>query len=111
MSDRLCAFSRRNGKSWIVASVPRLVGELVYNGGAPLGAVWRQSALRLPVEAPAQWVDVVSGERIEAGPDHQLMLSDVFRYFPVSLLYHEERADLSPTVEESIHATATPSVG
>ena len=111
MSDRLCAFSRRKEKSWILALVPRLVGEVVYDGSAPLGEVWRQSAMPLPAEAPAQWVDVVSGERIEAGPGNQLMLSDVFRYFPVALLYHREPSDLSVTIEESIHAPATPSPG
>ncbi|MGH7854056.1 MAG: malto-oligosyltrehalose synthase [Candidatus Binatia bacterium] len=111
MGDRICAFARRKGRAWTVAIVPRLVGEMVYNGGAPVGEVWGQSALSLPVDAPPRWVDVVSGERIETGPGKRLMLGAVFKYFPVSLLYHEELAGTSPTVEESIHATATQPLG
>ncbi len=107
MGDRICAFVRHKGKAWVVAIVPRLVGEMVDHGGAPVGEVWGQSVLSLPLDAPPQWVDIVSGERIETDRGNQLRLSEVFKYFPVALLYHEESMDLSPTVEESFHATAT----
>jgi (1->4)-alpha-D-glucan 1-alpha-D-glucosylmutase len=106
MDDRICAFSRHKGKFWIVAIVPRLVSEIVCNGKMPLGEVWGQQAMSLPVGAPVQWLDIISGQPI-ASPVNQLMLSDVFKYFPVSLLYHEESEHLSPTVEENIHAPAT----
>ena len=111
MDDRICAFARRQGAAWAVAVVPRLIGEMVYNGGAPVGEVWSGSALHLPPDAPARWIDAVSGERIEVDPGKQLMLNKVFKYFPVALLYCETPADLSPTVEESIHATANLPIG
>jgi (1->4)-alpha-D-glucan 1-alpha-D-glucosylmutase len=111
MGDQICAFARRKGSAWAVAIVPRLVAEVVYNGGAPVGEFWRQGALSFPLDAPARWVDVISGQRIEAGPGNQLMLNAVFKHFPVSLLYHEELADLSLAVEESSHATATQPLG
>ncbi len=39
MDDRICAFARRQGAAWAVAVVPRLIGEMVYNGGAPVGEI------------------------------------------------------------------------
>lgn len=106
MDDRICAFSRHKGKFWIVAIVPRLVSEIVCSGRMPLGDVWGQQAMSLPVGAPVQWLDIIGGQPISS-PDNQLMLRDIFKYFPVSLLYHEESEHLSPTVEENIYAPTT----
>jgi (1->4)-alpha-D-glucan 1-alpha-D-glucosylmutase len=105
MGERICAFARRAGFAWMVAIVPRLIGATVYHGGPPSEKVWASSSLALPADAPAQWRDIVSAESIEAAPGNLLALSSVFRHFPVSLLYHQERADDSTTVEESTHAT------
>ncbi|HKY09069.1 MAG TPA: malto-oligosyltrehalose synthase, partial [Candidatus Binatia bacterium] len=110
MSDRICAFARRHGGSWIVALAPRLTGEMVFNGSLPIGEVWSRSTLALPADAPVQWIDAVSGASIETGRGSQLALDGVFKRFPVALLYHEETADLPLSVEESTHATATQSV-
>ena len=111
MNDRICAFVRHQGAAWAVAVVPRLIGEMVYNGAAPLGEFWGGSALHVPLDAPAQWIDVVSGERLEADAGNQLKLSEVFKYFPVALLYCEKPVDLSPPVEERIHVPAIPTIG
>ncbi len=105
MGERICAFARRAGSAWMAAIVPRLIGATVYHGGAPSGEVWALSSLALPADAPAQWRDIISGESIEAAAGNLLALSSVFRHFPVSLLYHPERADDSTAVEESTHAT------
>jgi (1->4)-alpha-D-glucan 1-alpha-D-glucosylmutase len=110
MSDRVCAFARRRGSSWMVALAPRLTGEMVFNASLPVGEVWSRSALALPPDAPAQWIDAVSGARIESGDGNQLALDEVFKYFPVALLYHEETAVLPHSVEEGAHAPATQSV-
>jgi (1->4)-alpha-D-glucan 1-alpha-D-glucosylmutase len=111
LGDRICAFARHKGNRWAMAIAPRLVGEMVYNGSAPIGEAWGKSVLDLPLHAPAHWLDVVSGERLESGPGNQLMICDILKYFPVSLLYHAELTDLSPTLEENIHAPSTLSPG
>jgi (1->4)-alpha-D-glucan 1-alpha-D-glucosylmutase len=107
MSECLCGFARRHGRSWIVALAPRLTGEMVFNGNLPIGEVWSRSDLALPPDAPAQWIDAVSGARLEIGPGKRLSLDEVFKHFPAALLYHEEIAHLPLPVEESIHAPAS----
>jgi len=111
VDDRICAFVRHQGAAWVVAVVPCLIGEMGYNGDAPVGEVWGRSALDLPLGAPARWVDAVSGARLEADPGNQLSLGNVLKYFPVALLYCEEPMHLSPALEEVSHATTTQSIG
>jgi (1->4)-alpha-D-glucan 1-alpha-D-glucosylmutase len=106
LGERICAFARRKGRAWVVAIVPRLIGAMVYNGGAPSAEVWGSSSLALPADAPAQWRDVISGETVEAATNNILPLGGVFQYFPVSLLYHQEATDHSLFTEESTDATA-----
>ena len=107
MSECICGFARRLGRSWIVALAPRLTGEMVFNGNLPIGEVWSRSDLELPPDAPAQWIDAVSGARLEIGPGKRLSLDEVFKHFPAALLYHDEIAHLPLPVEESIHAPAS----
>ena len=105
VDDRICAFSRRQGASWIIAIVPRLISELVGNGRTPLGEFWAANALSLPAGAPAQWRDMITGAPL-VSVDNHLMLSDVFKYFPVSLLYYEGSEHLPQMFEENTHAPA-----
>jgi maltooligosyltrehalose synthase len=111
MAERICAFTRHGENRWVVALAPRLVGELVYNGGAPIGEIWGESVVALPLDAPRKWIDIISGMPVETDSSHRLMLNQVFKYFPISLLYHEEITEVSSTVQESLHATATQPVG
>ena len=91
MSDRICAFARRRADEWVVAVAPRLLGELVFGGALPLGdAVWGSSALVLPPQAPRRWRDLMTQSTFEVEAGNQLLLGNLFRDFPVCLLYHEE---------------------
>ncbi|HEU5462709.1 MAG TPA: malto-oligosyltrehalose synthase [Candidatus Binatia bacterium] len=91
MSDRICAFARRRADEWAVAVAPRLLGELVFGGALPLGdAVWGSGALVLPPQAPRRWCDLMSQTTFEVEAGNQLSLGNLFREFPVCLLYHEE---------------------
>jgi (1->4)-alpha-D-glucan 1-alpha-D-glucosylmutase len=109
MGKRVCAFARRRGRVWVLAIAPRLVGQAAYHGYAPLGeGRWGLTALTLPAEAPRDWRDLISGETLEGAPpavSNRLSLGNVFKHFPVALLYHEETKGPSQSVEENEHAT------
>jgi (1->4)-alpha-D-glucan 1-alpha-D-glucosylmutase len=109
MGERVCAFGRRRGSVWALAIVPRLVGQAAYRGRAPLGEeLWGSTALNLPAQTPLRWLDVISGQPLEAAPSPSaniLLLRHVFKHFPVALLHHEETMDRSLAVEENAHGT------
>jgi maltooligosyltrehalose synthase len=85
-----------------------LVGNTVYHGTPPLGAgVWNSTALSLRDDMPGRWLDIISGERLEASdtaPTKNLFLRGVFNNFPVALLYHEDALAESQLIGESLHA-------
>jgi maltooligosyltrehalose synthase len=60
---------------------------------SPWADGWAETVLILPEEAPRQWRDVLSGRTVSttrlASGAAALDLSEVFRYFPVSLLAGE----------------------
>jgi (1->4)-alpha-D-glucan 1-alpha-D-glucosylmutase len=111
--ENVCAFARRLGQTWSVAVVPRLLVRLLdamrqtpgktagvelLPAGFPLGeAVWGNSSLFLPAEAPDQWLNILSGDQVRAGaglaavdqahPSRKaLSLAAVFKRFLVALL-------------------------
>jgi (1->4)-alpha-D-glucan 1-alpha-D-glucosylmutase len=107
MGRQLCAFARRQGETWIVAIVPRLIGEMLGTAGTPVGeTVWSSSTLTLPAGAPGEWRDVITGARVATAPGRALPLDETLKHFPVSLLYGEQPKDGAPAVEEQTHAPA-----
>jgi (1->4)-alpha-D-glucan 1-alpha-D-glucosylmutase len=89
-AENVCAFARRQGSSWIVVAVPRLLSRLVDPGEPPIGrAVWGPGNLVLPRSAPASWRNVLTGETTTArstGRIRTIRLENVFHSFPVALL-------------------------
>ncbi len=86
-SGHICAFARVDGDRWALAVAPRLVYSLSSVPGRPLGHVWKNTTLPLPVEAPAQWENAFTGEYVST--DYRsvgLPLAAVFATSPVSLL-------------------------
>jgi maltooligosyltrehalose synthase len=85
-----------------------LVGNRVYHGTPPLGAgVWNSTAISLRDDMPGRWLNIISGERLEASdtaPTKNLLLRGVFNNFPVALLYHEDALAESQLIGESLHA-------
>jgi (1->4)-alpha-D-glucan 1-alpha-D-glucosylmutase len=66
------------------------------NGRVPVGdAVWGDSWVELPPERThAQWVNVLSGQTVDARPRgeaHGLLLAQVFERFPYALLRAHDR--------------------
>jgi len=90
-----------------VAVAPRLIGNAVYNGIVPLGGeFWNSTTLSFGADMPTQWLNIITGERLESTPSGSnaaLSLSRVFSHFPVALLYHEQLSALSSVHEEQLH--------
>jgi (1->4)-alpha-D-glucan 1-alpha-D-glucosylmutase len=92
----VCAFARRAGDSWVLAVVPRWLAHRVEGSRPPIGeAVWADTTLRLPPDAPARWSVVFGGEELVADDD-SLRLADLLRSFPVALVESLAAADESP---------------
>lgn len=86
--DNVFAFIRRTRNAAAITAVPRLVTKL-----GPAGhlteRVWKTSALILPKGPPPDWVNVLTGEKLQARASKQrglLPLAEVFGKFPVALL-------------------------
>jgi (1->4)-alpha-D-glucan 1-alpha-D-glucosylmutase len=88
--EHVLAFARRDGNTWAVVAVPRLIAGLSAPGRPPLGRrVWKDGVLNLPPGAPGLWVNVFTGESLRTfgGPKSRAThLCDVFRGFPVAIL-------------------------
>ncbi|HEX5483447.1 MAG TPA: malto-oligosyltrehalose synthase [Terriglobia bacterium] len=89
-SAHVIAFARRSKKEWAIVAAPRFVTKLVKGPRPPLGAeVWERSALALPKGSPRNWIHVLTREEItpSAANGRGLLCADVFKSFPVALLY------------------------
>ena len=110
LAIELCAFARRSGSAWAVAVTPRLIGAAVFNGAVPLGGVfWRSTAVHLPKDAPAQWVNIVTGRHTEAlavGTGKALPLQVALKEFPVALLFSTGAMD-EPVLQEERTSAAS----
>jgi (1->4)-alpha-D-glucan 1-alpha-D-glucosylmutase len=89
-TQHVCSFLRRHAAAAALAVVPRLTHRLTFGRGElPLGeAIWEDTALRLPHDAPRSWRNILTGETIEAvqrGDGWELPLAQVLRRFPVAI--------------------------
>ena len=86
-AENVIAFARQSGDSWAVTVAPRLSARLVGPDQAPVGEdVWGDTQLKLPAESASTWVDVITGEPLERGPDGAIRVADILRRAPVSVL-------------------------
>jgi len=84
------AFARRLEDSWAVVAVPRLCTGILAAGKLSFDQkVWKKHVLSLPQEAPGDWLNLFTGEKI-ASPLRQrarsLPLDRLLVNFPVALL-------------------------
>ncbi len=85
-ADHVMAFFRHNGPDWCLAIAPRLALGLNPLGGLPMGpAIWDDTRLRIPDNAPTQWRDAISGQDLAAA-DGFIGLGEALTRFPVGLL-------------------------
>jgi (1->4)-alpha-D-glucan 1-alpha-D-glucosylmutase len=95
-AQHVFAFARHYADTWAIVAVPRLLARLAENANQePLGApVWDDTRLNLPpMERAVRWHNVLTGERTVADeqPDgRSLAAADLFRHFPIALLFGQE---------------------
>ncbi len=112
-SEHVCAFIRRQGKTWVLVAVPRLIARLERAAGRldtdaallrrsppaalpPEQAVWEESILMLPDEAPDCWLNTLTGENLTASSSAKsagksFALADAFGKFPLALFYGQAK--------------------
>jgi (1->4)-alpha-D-glucan 1-alpha-D-glucosylmutase len=88
--DHICAFARQKGEARALVVVPRLITKLLRAERPPIGAeTWGTNAIILPEDAPKSWINILTGEELEAHRAKQeklLPLANVFGGFPLALL-------------------------
>jgi (1->4)-alpha-D-glucan 1-alpha-D-glucosylmutase len=85
-SKNLAAFARHYQDEWAITAVQRLFTRLVQPVDFPLGSkTWGRDWLLLPEGSPVIWLNMLTGERVEAVRD-RLPLARVFETFPAALL-------------------------
>jgi (1->4)-alpha-D-glucan 1-alpha-D-glucosylmutase len=90
-SRHVVAFARRLEDSWAVMAVPRLLTGILAAGERSFAPkVWKKHVLSLPDDAPAEWVNLFTGDKI-ASPLRQrtrsLPLDRLLKNLPVALLH------------------------
>ena len=85
LAEHLCAFARVADGAAALTVVPRLLARRAVEA-PPLGPeYWQDTALVVPAELGARFVNALTGERLETRGD-ALGLGAVFAHFPVALL-------------------------
>jgi (1->4)-alpha-D-glucan 1-alpha-D-glucosylmutase len=82
-AENIIAFARSYEGTYCVTVAPRFLTDVVEEGTIPIGAVWKETWVRLPVDV-RQWRNAVTGESLEASGD--AALRDVFAKFPCAVL-------------------------
>ncbi len=81
------SFARRRGDEWAITVVPRFVTSLSALEKMPLGRrFWKDAAILLPPEAPANWRNVLTTENLVQNSSGSIQLSEILNSFPVGLL-------------------------
>ncbi len=87
--ENIFAFVRRHNGEWAVVVAPRLLSRVVDPGEMPVGdAIWTSASLELPMGAPVEWHNVITGEPVRAVKRARravLHAADLFGRFPVAL--------------------------
>jgi (1->4)-alpha-D-glucan 1-alpha-D-glucosylmutase len=86
----VCAFARQKRSLWSVVLVPRFTTEIAAPGKPPAGSdVWGVTTVLFPENAPERWVNVLTGEHVEAlraGRAKQAPAEKIFQSFPAAVL-------------------------
>ncbi|HUP89583.1 MAG TPA: hypothetical protein VM100_09540, partial [Longimicrobiales bacterium] len=77
-ADNVIAFMRRDANEWALIVAGRYYTKL---GEGVVGDAWVDSALSLPEGAPADWLNVLTGEHVGS-----TRVSDIFRTAPFAIL-------------------------
>jgi (1->4)-alpha-D-glucan 1-alpha-D-glucosylmutase len=84
-SDHLVAFAREHDWRMAITAVPRLPYTLYRGEPRPAAGSWGDTQIILPSNAPADLVNVFTGERVRVS-NRALSCREIFAHFPVALL-------------------------
>jgi len=86
--EHVCALARRQGETWVIIAIPRLMTKLTDTGKLPVGReVWGSDLLLLPRGAPERWLNIFTVETLEVSSTGKgIALYSVLNTFPVALL-------------------------
>jgi (1->4)-alpha-D-glucan 1-alpha-D-glucosylmutase len=88
-SRHAVAFARCRSKSWALTIAPRMLASLIKEDELPLGeTVWGDTKVELPASAPREWHHAFTDQSLDGKGG--LLLSDVFRHFPLGLLTNDD---------------------
>jgi (1->4)-alpha-D-glucan 1-alpha-D-glucosylmutase len=77
----------RTSKQSVLVVVPRFACSLAQTKPqVPLGDIWGKALLSLPAQTPTQFVNIFTGEELQADEGGRLKLSDILADFPVAML-------------------------
>jgi (1->4)-alpha-D-glucan 1-alpha-D-glucosylmutase len=86
----VAAFARRRSEKWSITIIPLFLTSVIAEGEPPMGeAVWVDTFLPLPPDAPENWRNAITGERVHV--HHNLPVAEALNSFPVSLLISEDK--------------------
>jgi (1->4)-alpha-D-glucan 1-alpha-D-glucosylmutase len=86
-ADNVIGYLRQSEDDWAITLVPRHTAGLVGPDQAPVGSeIWADTSISLPDDAPSTWVDVITGDSIQKSADGALLVGDLLRLVPVSVL-------------------------
>ncbi|MGZ5003172.1 MAG: malto-oligosyltrehalose synthase, partial [Chthoniobacterales bacterium] len=84
------AFLRKHGTSWALAAIPRWLSQVPTKAKREFD--WGDTRLTLPTDSPAEWSNILTRTQLasknEGGGQH-VMVSDLFREFPVAFFNAE----------------------
>ena len=84
------AFGRRYRGDWAVAIAPRFTVRLGDQASGALGTQgWNDTSVLLPKEAPRNWINTLSGERVSVEDSSAIRLDKLLENIPVALLSNE----------------------
>jgi (1->4)-alpha-D-glucan 1-alpha-D-glucosylmutase len=85
--EHMCAFSRTHERQMCIVAVPRFSYTLMKGSATPpVGDAWGAAELGLPPRAPAEFTNILTGERIRVTTARTLLGRELFAHFPIALL-------------------------
>jgi (1->4)-alpha-D-glucan 1-alpha-D-glucosylmutase len=88
-NGHVAAFARKQSGKWAITIVPLFLTSVIAEGEPPTGdGVWGDTFLSLPPDAPENWRNAITGERVHV--QQKLRVAEALSSFPVSLLVSED---------------------
>jgi (1->4)-alpha-D-glucan 1-alpha-D-glucosylmutase len=85
VSGKVASYARHSEGKWFLIVVPLLEASSTIPDSFPLGtAAWEGGYLKLPEEAPGEWINVYTGQKTSSSGS--LIIKELLEFFPVALL-------------------------